>query len=98
MTHRTLTQQVDDIMFSDAATELFLTLTSFDASDECAAVVLIAAACLLARQHPDSTSRENDALFALGEEFTDLTFEVRRRFSIGLCRPALRVVGGTDVR
>lgn len=97
MSHQTLITQLDCIEFSDAAGSLFMTLTSFDASDECAAVVLIAAACLLARQHPDSTPRENDALFSLGEEFTDLIFETRTRLKIGVCRPALRVVGGTDV-
>lgn len=97
MTHHTLTQQVDQIMFSDAACELFATLTSFDASDECGAVLLIAAASLLARQHPDNTPRENDALFLLGAEFTDLAFEVRKRMNIGICRPVLRVVGGIDV-
>lgn len=97
MSGLTLCQQIDQIDFSDDAAGLFAALSGFDASDEGAAVVLVAAAQLLARQYCEDTPRENAALFGLCEEFTDLVFETRKRLVVGRCRPALRIVGGTDV-
>ena len=98
MTVLTLSQHIDGIDFSDQSGDLFLFLSRFDAADEGAAVVLVAAAQLLARQHYDDTPRENVALFELCEEFTDLVFETRKRLRIGRCRPALQIVGGHDVQ
>ena len=97
MTGLTLCQQIDQIDFSEAATDLFVALSSFEASEESAAVILVAAAQLLARQHCDDTPRENDNLFSLCEEFADLVFETRKRLCVGRCRPALHIVGGRDV-
>lgn len=97
MSRLTLTEQIDRIDFSDDAAGFFTALSQYDAADEGAAIVLVAAAQLLARQHCDDTPRENDALISLCDEFIDLVFETRARLKIGRCRPGLRIVAGTDV-
>jgi hypothetical protein len=97
MTRATLVDQIDSTQFSEDAADMFVKLSSFDASDEGAAVVLAAAAQLLARQHAYLTARDADALLGLCDEFTDLVFTWRVRLGLHTIRPALRVVGGTDV-
>lgn len=100
MTHATLTEQLDAMEWSEDAHALFRALTSFDAADEGAAVLLIAAAVLLARQAPDPD--DYGSLADLCSEFKGLAFTTRQRIADGRCQPARRVrpmlymVGGTD--
>lgn len=98
MTGLTLVQQIDAIDFSDEAAEFFAGLSAIEMTHEFGAVLLVATALLLAREYPDDTPRENYELFSLGEEFTDLVFETRKRLRLGRCRPTLCVVGGRDVQ
>lgn len=97
MSRLTLCEQIDRTEFGDESAELFTFLTGFNLPDDRAAVVLVAAAQMLARQHTGTGLRASEALFSLCEEFTDLVFEARARLCQGRCRPALRIVGGSDV-
>jgi hypothetical protein len=100
VTGASLTEQLDAMDWSEDAHALFRALTAFDAGDEGAAVLLIAAAVLLARQAPDP--EDYGSLADLCGEFKGLAFTTRQRLADGRCRPerpfrpVLFVVGGTD--
>jgi hypothetical protein len=89
-----LLDQIESIAFAPDSFDLFAALTSYSAADEEAAVVLVAAAVLLAREHlnPGDVGPLSD----LTDQFRDVVFEARRRLTDGRCRPTLRVVGGTE--
>jgi hypothetical protein len=99
MTRQTLTEQFDSIEWGEEGQALYRALTAFDACDEGAAVVLISAAVLLARQEVDAYGLLED----LCAEFKALTFVVQRRLADDRWQPPLkagprlRLVGGTDV-
>ncbi|ALF02130.1 hypothetical protein [Salipiger abyssi] len=96
MTRPSLTEQIDRIDFSDAAKRQFLELVNASSTDERGAVVLVAAAALLAQEHPIGTRTEDAALARLGAEFIQLVFTVRDMRQRQSGHPVLQVVGGTD--
>jgi len=99
MTRLTLTDQIDSIAWSEEALDLFAVLAGFSASDENGAIVIVAAAAILAREHPETSKASSAALLTLTEEFGDLVFNVRGRLTSTrrMPLPKLSVVGGTDV-
>ncbi|AWD21586.1 hypothetical protein [Fuscovulum blasticum] len=98
MSRPPLSQQLEAIEYGPAAKALFDSLIGVSAADENGAVVLVAAAVLLARQHPGETPKDGAALMGLTEEFGDLVFNVRAEMQGPTGRSAgLRLVGGTDV-
>lgn len=94
MTRPRLLDQIEEIEFSAGAHDLFRHLTGFSAADEEAAVILVAAAVLLARQfaHPDDAAPLDD----LAGQFRDVVFAARDRIHAGRCRPTLHVVGDSE--
>lgn len=97
MTRPTLTEQFDDICWSDEAAAMFGQLSRLNGSDEGGAVVILAAAVILAKESPGFTGPAGAALAQLTDEFADLVFNVRGRLVHALPRPVLRIIGGTDV-
>lgn len=96
MTYVTLTEQIDAIEFSDDAADLFLKLVDASPTDETGAVVLVAAATMLARQHMALTPQAEHSLVRLGGEFIQLAFRLRDEMLLKAATPSLHVVGGYD--
>ncbi len=97
MTRPTLTQQIDNLHFSDEGGELYGQLSQFSAADELGAIVIVAAAVILWKEHPEETKVDGEALLTLTEEFSDLVFYLRGFKNHGQNSPRMRLVGGTDV-
>lgn len=99
MTRPSLVEQIDSIAWSEEGIILHQALMQFGPTDEGAAVVLLVAAQLIARQWPDDSLAAFLETAQLTSEFEDLVMEVRRRNTIRAAAvlPKLRVVGGTDV-
>lgn len=89
-----LLDHIEAIEFTEGSQALFRALTSYSAADQEAAVVLVAAATVLARQYPDLS--DISPLNDLVDQFRDVVFTARSRIAEGICRPTLQVVGGTD--
>ncbi len=97
MSRKTLVEQLDDMEWSEEGVALADKLTRFSATDECGAVVLIAAAVLLAKECPGRFGTPAKDLDRLAGEFWALIYRMHEEIEERLgSRPFLRVVGGTD--